>query len=91
MNAILFVIDRPAETDARQAREWQSALNNLRSIEPTSKEGEILSSNCWLLQMPDGARPLGYAIVECDKAHIRYRLLILQDKDLEWVAPSQRT
>ena len=91
MNAILFVIDRPSDADARQARAWQSVLNDLRSIEPTSKEGEILSSNCWLLQMPDGARPLGYAIVECYKAHIRYRLLILQDEHLEWVAPAQRT
>ena len=85
------MIDRPSETDARQAREWQSVLNNLRGIEPTAKEGEILSSNCWLLQMPDGARPLGYAIVECDKARIRYRLLILQDENLEWIAPAQRT
>jgi hypothetical protein len=41
--------------------------------------------------MPDGARLLGYAIVECDKAHIRYRLLILQDEHLEWIAPAQRT
>jgi hypothetical protein len=90
MNAILFVIDRPTDVDTRQAREWQSVLNNLRSIEPTTKEGEVLASNCWLLQMPDGARPLGYAIVECDKAHIRYRLLILQDEKLNWIAPALR-
>ena len=88
MNAILFVIERPPETDVQGTRAYQSLLSSLRGNEPTYKAGERLAPNCWLLNMPDGVPALGYAIVECDKAHIRYRLLILQDEDLNWISPA---
>jgi len=95
MNAILFVIDRPPEptsgADERQADERQTVLRNLKNIWPTNTEGEVLAANCWLLQMPDGVRCLGYAIAECDKVRIPYRLLILQDEDLNWIVPTSRS
>lgn len=94
MNAILFVIDRlPDPTsgaDEHRINERQTVLGNLKNTWPTSKEGEILAPNCWLLQMPDGLRCLGYAIVECDKACIPYRLLILKDEEMDWERPPLR-
>ena len=91
MNSILFVIDRPAESNVQGRHVYNSVLSSLRSSEPTAAQGEMLGTNCWLLTLPDGVPVLGSAIVECDKAGIPYRLLILQDEDLNWIVPTSRS
>jgi hypothetical protein len=91
MNAILFVIEKPSDHDMAGKRTYQLVLDSLRAVEPKGEQGEMLGENCWLLKMPHGVRALGHAIVESDKAHVPYRMLILQDEDLEWIEPAPRS